>query len=222
MRFGVIGDIHAEDELLVLALQYLTAQGVDQILSVGDIVDGPGDVNRAVDLLVESDVQAVKGNHDRWLISDSYRHLRDTHTLNDLTASSQNYLRQLPVTREFKTSHGLLLLCHGLGDDDMEGINPDTPDYAIVHHHMLQPMLRDARYRFVVNGHTHRRMVRHFGRLTIINAGTLFRGHSPCVAILDFEELTTMFFEPSGDTFVLAEEMSLMNKGSSNQPKIKD
>ena len=46
-RFGLLGDIHAEDELLAVALRYLVAQELDAVLAVGDIVDGPGASARA-------------------------------------------------------------------------------------------------------------------------------------------------------------------------------
>lgn len=36
-------------------------------------------------------------------------------------------------------------------------------------------------------------MVRHFGSLTFINPGTLFRGHEPCFAIADLDPLTVDF-----------------------------
>jgi predicted phosphodiesterase len=41
-QIAVIGDVHAEDELLKLALTKLHDLGVQQLLCVGDIVDGPG------------------------------------------------------------------------------------------------------------------------------------------------------------------------------------
>ena len=41
-RLGVIGDVHAEDIRLELALNHLQANGVDQIICPGDVVDGIG------------------------------------------------------------------------------------------------------------------------------------------------------------------------------------
>ena len=45
-RIGIIGDIHAEDTHLDLALAFLNEQAVDVIICTGDIVDGNGDVDR--------------------------------------------------------------------------------------------------------------------------------------------------------------------------------
>ena len=47
----------------------------------------------------------------------------------------------------------------------------------------------------MVNGHTHRAMVRRVRHLTIVNAGTLHRNDERRAAILDFGTLTVTFFE---------------------------
>src|SRR3954471_21755332 len=67
-RFAAIGDVHVEDVRLAAVLTHVQEQNVDAILSVGDIVDGPGDVDRTVALLRKHGVYAVRGNHDRWLV----------------------------------------------------------------------------------------------------------------------------------------------------------
>jgi predicted phosphodiesterase len=92
-----------------------------------------------------------------------------------------------------------LLLCHGLGDDDMSRVTPDDFGYALESNDALQELLTTEQYRFVINGHTHRRMVRDFGGVTVINVGTLFRDHEPCFAVVDFERGQVEFFDiPNG------------------------
>jgi UDP-2,3-diacylglucosamine pyrophosphatase LpxH len=56
----------------------------------------------------------------------------------------------------------------------------------------------DADFRWVINGHSHRQMVRSFPGMTIINAGTL-RPHSPCFLELDFEQGVVLVFEFAPD-----------------------
>ena len=74
-RFGILGDIHAEHEMLAVALEYLSRQNLDAVLSVGDVVDGPGDVNACCRLLVESQAAIVRGNHERWFLEGKMRDL---------------------------------------------------------------------------------------------------------------------------------------------------
>jgi hypothetical protein len=42
VRIGLIGDVHAEDGFLEIALNHLQALRVDVCLCVGDVVDGLG------------------------------------------------------------------------------------------------------------------------------------------------------------------------------------
>ncbi len=65
------------------------------------------------------------------------------------------------------------------------------------------------KYKYVVNGHTHERMVRTFGDCTIINAGTLFREHDPCFGIIDFTSKHVQFFNIINSKSESAEKMLL-------------
>jgi len=186
-RVGLIGDLHAEDEALAFALAELEALGAETLLQVGDIADGPGDLNRAVALLREHQVLAVRGNHDRWLPSNQLRELPHAHVLASVAPGVLAYLTDLPVTREFRSPRGHVLLCHGLGTNDMAGVKPDHEGYDIVSNSELQQLIMERRYRFVLNGHTHRAMLRTFGPLSIVNAGTLLRENERCFTFIDFE-----------------------------------
>jgi len=185
-RVGVIGDVHAEDVRLEAALAHLAARDVDAVLCVGDVADGVGSLERCVQLLQERRVMTVRGNHERWLLGGTMRDLPDATKFEETSQSTLDFLRSLPATREFRTSLGGLLLCHGLGDNDMAKVDPDDYGYAIDVNDDLQALVRDPRYQLVVNGHSHRAMVRSFTGLTIVNGGTL-RGADPGFLLVDFE-----------------------------------
>ena len=191
-RVGLIGDLHAEDETLAFALTELKKLGAETLLQVGDIADGPGDLSRSISLLLEHQVLAVRGNHDRWLLSNQLRELPYAGQLADTAPAAVAFLSSLPVTREFRSPRGHVLLCHGLGTNDMAGVKPDHEGYDISSNTDLHQLINDRRYRFVLNGHTHRPMLRTFGPLSIINAGTLLRDFERCFTFVDFErgELT--------------------------------
>jgi putative phosphoesterase len=191
-RVGLIGDLHAEDEALEFVIRELRKLGADTLLQVGDVADGPGDLTRTISLLLEHQVLAVRGNHDRWLLGNQLRDLPHAQRLNDTPPGVVDYLTALPVIREFRSPRGHVLLCHGLGSNDMVGVKPDHEGYDISSNADLQLLINDRRYRFVLNGHTHRPMLRTFGPLSIINAGTLFGEYERCFTFVDFErgELT--------------------------------
>lgn len=192
-RIGAIGDIHAEDEALAVVLAHLAGLSLDRILAVGDIVDGPGDSARCCRLLAAAGADVVRGNHDRWALKDQLRTLPGA--LAALDPEQRRFLDALPATRHYDTVAGSLLLCHGIGADDMCGLTEDDYGYALETKDPLQEILAAEEYRFIVNGHTHRRMVRRFGQLTVINAGTLFRANDPCFAVVDFAAGQAQFFD---------------------------
>ena len=192
---GVVGDIHCEADSLRTALCFFREAGVDHILAVGDIVDGTGDANECCRLLKEFDVATVSGNHERWFLAGEMRDLPEITLKSELDQDSQAFLSELPRTREFDTACGKLLLCHGLGESDMGGVWPDDQGYFLESNIALRNLVLEGQYRFVVNGHTHNRMVRSFDHLTIINAGTLYHDHHPCFLIADFEEGFVHFYD---------------------------
>lgn len=205
-RIALIGDVHAEDALLERALDYCAGR-VDAICCVGDIADGAGDAARCCAALLAHQVLTVRGNHDRWLLGNKLRILPGATRPGDLSAEARAFLEQLPATLELATPSGLLLLCHGLDVNDMAGVRPDDEGYALECKSELWRLVQYGRYRWLANGHTHRRMVRSFGSLTVINAGTLAREHVPGFVIFDSRALAVhaFDFDAEGRPFQAAE-----------------
>jgi len=172
-RFGVLGDVHTEDEALSVALEALGSLDLDAILCVGDLLDGHGDADRTCALLRDAGVLAVAGNHDRWFLSGSQLGW-DTDTT-ELHDAHRAWLASLPATRRFETPLGGLLLCHGVGEDDMAVLRSDTDRYSLAWLEPLHALCAAPEVSLMVGGHTHERMVRTFDGLTVINAGTLHR-----------------------------------------------
>jgi predicted phosphodiesterase len=197
-RVGIIGDIHTEFETLAWALSVLDAQKVELVLATGDVSDGPyhGEgVNRACKILREAGVITVLGNHDRWLLDNTMRDFPDATELDELDADARAYLRSLPPTREIETPHGRLLLCHGLGTDDMATLFPHDRGPELSGNAALHELLRSKSYRYVVGGHTHRRMVRTIEGVTFVNAGAIKETREPCCLVLDFEAGVAQFHD---------------------------
>src|SRR4051794_27200230 len=68
MRFAAIADIHGNHLALGAVLADIRAQGIDDIVDLGDMVSGPLDARRTMDMLRALDAVHVLGNHDRYLI----------------------------------------------------------------------------------------------------------------------------------------------------------
>jgi len=204
-RFGVLGDIHAEDERLATALVLFAAQRCDQVLFVGDIVDGPGDVERCVTMLRVAKAIGVRGNHERWLLDDTMRTLRHAHHRHALLMTNVEFFEALPATHTITTPRGPMLLCHGVADDDMQRLREHDEGYALQSNTALVGVMRAAQHALLLGGHTHQRTVRRFhandvlGRgtssLIYLNPGTLARHDTPCCAILDFADDAMQYYE---------------------------
>jgi predicted phosphodiesterase len=186
-RAGLIGDIHCEVARLRQALEHFRACSVETVLAVGDIADGPGDLGEACAMLESAGVLAVAGNHDRWLLSGQMRDLPEATPVDSVTPRARAYLAGLPKTRSFESPRGPVLLCHGLGEDDMAAVKPDDYGYDLESNRALWELVEGQSARFVVNGHSHRAMLRNISGMTILNAGTLHPKHRPVCSIADFD-----------------------------------
>lgn len=194
-RIGIIGDVHSEDVHLERAIEFLHAQGVDRLVCTGDIVDGQGDVERCCELLLEHDVTTVRGNHDRWLLQDKARHVPNAHRAEHLADHALDYLAQLPTQVTVETTHGSLLLCHGVADNDLQKVWPGTERMPVERSTALDEIIASGEHAFMINGHVHYRTMINFHALTLLNAGTLRGDHHPGFSILDCEQNSLTGFE---------------------------
>ncbi len=201
-RCGVIGDVHTERVRLQGVLTHLRALGLEHIVCTGDVPDGPHgarEVDACCALLGAAGVYTISGNHDRWLQDSEMRDLPGATDRHELTQATLDFLAALPVTLSLRTPSGSLLVCHGMGEDDMAGLQSFDRGLALESNEALQELLRQRRYRYVVAGHTHRPMVRAIEGITFINAGTLLGGQSPCCAVADFERKQLQLYDVAED-----------------------
>src|SRR3981081_1222098 len=68
MRFAAIADVHGNHLALEAVVADIRAQGINEIVNLGDMASGPLDARRTMDALMALDAVHVLGNHDRYLI----------------------------------------------------------------------------------------------------------------------------------------------------------
>ena len=71
---AAIGDLYGKDVRLEFFLTWLSGQGIDTLLSIGDLVDGADSLDCCCILLTAHDVLVVRGTHDRWLLKEPFAH----------------------------------------------------------------------------------------------------------------------------------------------------
>ena len=201
-RIGLIGDIHGEADALAAALDFLARQpDLTALLCTGDVagVEPDGDSDACARLLTDAGVLTIRGNHDRWWLTEGADGLFK-YTGGEMYKA---FAQALPPYLNLQVPFGSALLCHGVGTNDMEGIYPGGEDDTLIY------QLKGRRIygwdRVMLCGHTHRRLVRTVGtvgtvgtltdRLAIINAGTLRRDNEPCFSVIDFETGEAQFYD---------------------------
>ncbi len=208
-RLGLIGDVHAEHERLEQALDFLNDAGVDDIICTGDIVDGSGCPEASVSLLESGQVKTVRGNHDRWVLQGKARHIPDAHFAEHLSDETKAYLAALPTQLRIETTAGPALLCHGIADDDLKKVWPGTERMDIERSRLLDDIIEEGEFRYVINGHMHFRTMIHFEALTLINAGTLRGEHWPGFSVVDFcrQSIDAYEFSDAGISLVKSQRL---------------
>lgn len=110
MVLGIISDIHGRFDALELAYNHLRPQ-CDQVVCLGDIVNGGGDAVACMDFVRESGIPTVRGNHDdAWLAMS---------TLSDFRTANFTFMKNLPTWLDY---NGVVLV------HDDPALATDHPD----------------------------------------------------------------------------------------------
>ena len=154
MRLGLFSDVHGNLPALEAVLDRLSADEVTHHVCAGDLVGYGAQPNECIALLRELGARCIAGNHDLIatgrLSDDGVGPLaRETlhWTSGALTASSREYLHQLPVTLELQH----VLVAHGsIGDPRVRIRNDRQAAEQLAAMNALNPALR-----VLILGHTH-------------------------------------------------------------------
>ncbi|MGJ5133880.1 MULTISPECIES: metallophosphoesterase family protein [unclassified Bradyrhizobium] len=128
MRFAAIADVHGNHLALEAVLADIRAQGVDDIVNLGDMASGPLDARKTMDLLMPLDAVHVRGNHDRWLIDRPPERMGawERPAYAQLVAKHLDWLGTIPPTAIYRDE---VFLCHATPEDDnvywLESVAPD-------------------------------------------------------------------------------------------------
>ena len=128
MRLAAIADVHGNHLALDAVIADIRAQGIKDIVNLGDMASGPLDALRTMDALMALDAVHVLGNHDRYLIDRPPEKMgswdRPAHA--QLDATQLDWLRAVPPSRVYREK---VFLCHATPDSDevywLETVLPD-------------------------------------------------------------------------------------------------
>ena len=131
MRLAAIADVHGNYLALEAVLADIRAQGIGEIVNLGDMASGPLDARRTMDALMALDAVHVLGNHDRWLIDRPVEKMGswERPAYAQLGARHLDWLRTVPSTQVFRDQ---VFLCHATpADDNVYWLETVTPDGSV-------------------------------------------------------------------------------------------
>lgn len=176
MKFAAIADIHGNALALEAVLDDIAAQGVTDIVNLGDSLGGPLENARTADILIGLDLPTVRGNHDRYLVELDVDAMQEweTDAYFELTPAHLGWLRAMPPTLVWRDE---VFLCHATPGDDnrywLEGVSPEG------HVHLkplaeIEALARGIDQPLILCGHSHlpRAVMLSDGRL-IVNPGSV-------------------------------------------------
>jgi diadenosine tetraphosphatase ApaH/serine/threonine PP2A family protein phosphatase len=176
MRFAAIADVHGNYLALEAVLADIRAQGIGDIVNLGDMASGALDARRTMDMLMALDAVHVRGNHDRYLIDRPPEKMgswdRPAHA--QLDAAHLDWLRALPPTSVFRDQ---AFLCHATpANDEIYWLDTVLPDgtVAMPSYERIAQLAEDVTQKLILCAHTHlARAVRLADGRLIVNPGSV-------------------------------------------------
>ncbi len=188
MRVAVLSDIHGNCIALDLALEDIKRQSVDQIVCLGDAVQGGPQPAEVVARLRALACPVVMGNADAWLLSgvetgnepatEERRRVLDTvraWSLTKLSNADRRFIEGFRPTVEVPLEGGRTLLCfHGSPASFDDIILPDIPQ------EQLYELVGAYQADVLAGGHTHVQHLRRIGpdARFIFNPGSIGLAYS--------------------------------------------
>ncbi|HEY4236826.1 MAG TPA: metallophosphoesterase family protein [Gaiellaceae bacterium] len=175
MRLALISDQHGNDVAFRAVLADVERLGVDEIVCLGDVVQGGTEAAQTLDRLAALGCETVLGNADAFLlevsvdspepVTERQLEVRDW-TLSQLSSSHLEQIRDFAPTVSRELDGVSLLLFHGSPRSYDDVLLPELAVEA------LEPFLgQDAA--LLAGGHTHLQWTRRIGDALYVNPGSV-------------------------------------------------
>jgi len=181
MRVAVISDMHGNDLAFETVEADIQKQDIDQIVCLGDAVQGGPQPAEVVQRLRRLNCPVVMGNADAWLISgeetadegippERLKKMGDVRlwSLSQLADDDRAFIANFQPTVTLELEDGLDLLCfHGSPTSFDDVILPAAPQEE------FEKFLGAYTDHILTGGHTHAQQIRRNGKLFFFNPGSV-------------------------------------------------
>jgi len=170
MRLGLISDIHGNLRALRAVLNEFEGMELDSVHCLGDMIGYLHQSSQVIDDIANSKIQAIMGNHEATLLgmvscpSDRWKEYNMETVKKALSEKQKTWLKELVASRIMEIDGRKCAFFHGSPWNPLEEyIYPDSSRFDEF------PALG---YEVVFLGHTHRKMLKQVGGVTILNPGS--------------------------------------------------
>jgi putative phosphoesterase len=176
VRVGLISDIHGNRLALEAVLAELAAEGIDELVCLGDVAVGP-EPQATTAAVRELGCPVVLGNWDASFASGELptangevdQLVNEIHAWwgEQLDESDRAFLRTFQPQLELQIDGARALCFHGSPRSYDDWIFATTPDET------LEPMFDGERPPLLVGGHTHVQLLRRWEQSLLVNPGSV-------------------------------------------------
>lgn len=167
MRVAVVSDVHGNLPALEAVLAEIEREGVDLVVSGGDVGMGPMPAECVDALLALDRVLWVRGNADREAVPERYEELARW-VAERLGPERRQLLAGAPLTAAVDVEDlGPVLCFHGTPRSDEEILTKLSPEQRVAE------ALDGVEQRVVVHGHTHVQYDREVAGRRVVNVGSV-------------------------------------------------
>ncbi len=181
MRVAIISDMHGNDYAFERVEADIKLQSVDQIVCLGDAIQGGPQPASVVQRLRRLDCPVVMGNADAWMLSgvetadegippERKKKMEEIRgwSLSQLTEDDREFISAFQATVTIKLDGGPDLLCfHGSPASFDDVILPAAPEEE------FQKLLGAYSSNILTGGHTHAQQIRRLGKHFFFNPGSV-------------------------------------------------
>ena len=159
MKFGVVSDLHCNAAGLTEALRLMG--DIDELICLGDSIWEYRFSNEVVAILRERAAHTILGNHEEGFFGPLGERAR---ARPGTDPALLDWLGARPHRIRLEAAGKTLLLVHSTPWEPRGAyIHPDSAELA---------RFGEAEADFVLYGHTHRQVVKRFGRVLVVNPGS--------------------------------------------------
>ncbi|MBL8091994.1 MAG: metallophosphoesterase family protein [Anaerolineales bacterium] len=181
MRIAIISDMHGNDFAFKKVEADIKSQGIDQVVCLGDAIQGGAQPKETVNRLRNMKCPVVMGNADDWLIKGEEtgkdpipeERLKKMQAIREWSLSQLNdedikFIKSFQPTITINLEKGLDLLCfHGSPTDYDHIILPTTSEEDFMKY------LGNFKKNILAGGHTHTQQIRRCGARFFLNPGSI-------------------------------------------------